>query len=141
MPPNYSGRLKLSPKAGHEERALDLPEPDTGVFRIILRKCLLNQLDFSVILGFIPPGESQPILLRRYNGRSHQHTNKLEREATFYDFHIHTATERYQVHPAFKAEHYAEVTDRYVDFQGAFRCLSQDCGLVFPPGQANLFEG
>ncbi|MDZ7814842.1 MAG: DUF1828 domain-containing protein [Planctomycetota bacterium] len=33
--------------------------------------------------------------MRRYNGKSHQHTNKIEGN-TFFDFHIHQATERYQ---------------------------------------------
>ena len=68
--------------------------------------------------------------LRRYNGKSHEHTNNIEK-VTFYDFHIHTATERYQVSENKKEDKFAEVTDRYSDFSGAMDCLIEDAG--FPP--------
>jgi len=60
---------------------------------------------------------------------------------TFYDFHIHTATERYQELGA-KEEHYAEATDRYGDLNAAISCMVQDCGFQIQPAlQTNLFEG
>ena len=52
---------------------------------------------------------------------------------TFYDFHIHTATERYQ-EAGYAEEHYAEPTDRYADLSGAIQCLIQDCAFELPPG-------
>ena len=72
----------------------------------------------SAVYALMRDGIDRPRVLfrlRRYNGRSHQHTNKIE-EITFYDFHIHTATERYQ-DAGYAEEHFAEVTDRYVDFE------------------------
>jgi hypothetical protein len=51
--------------------------------------------------------------LRRHNGRSHEHTNQIE-ASTFYDFHIHMATERYQ-ELGMREDAYAEATDRFGD--------------------------
>ena len=131
-------RLQLRPKRGHSERKLDITGANGSEFRLILRQNLLNVLDFSVILAYSVSSSSQVFLLRRYNGKSHEHTNKIERQ-TFYDFHIHFATERYQ-RSGWKDEAYAEVTNRYGDFQGALDCLIQDCGLVLPSnGQGLLF--
>lgn len=77
--------------------------------------------------------------LRRYNGKSHEHTNHLEGES-FYDFHIHSATERYQVIGT-REDAFAEPTDRYGDFRAALRCLIQDANLDVPPeAQGHLFE-
>lgn len=77
--------------------------------------------------------------LRRYNGKSHEHTNHIEGE-TFYDYHIHLATERYQVIGT-REDAFAQPTDRYGDFQSALRCLIQDVNLdVSPEAQVRLFE-
>ena len=70
--------------------------------------------------------------MRRYNGRSHQHTNRIEGN-TFYDFHIHIATERYQA-AGYEEDHYAETTNRFADLGGAIRCMIQDCAFELPPG-------
>ncbi|MGR3293571.1 MAG: hypothetical protein ACUZ9M_06090 [Candidatus Scalindua sp.] len=65
--------------------------------------------------------------LRRHNGKSHEHSNKLE-GVKFYDFHIHFATQRYQDEGR-KEESYAEVTDRYSDIKEALNCLLEDCNI------------
>jgi len=138
LEPGYLSRLQLRPKQGHKERELDITGESGSEFRLILRQNLLNVLDFSVILGYSPKSSSQLFRLRRYNGKSHEHTNKIERQ-TFYDFHIHFATERYQ-HSGLREDAYAEVTNQYGDFQGALDCLIQDCGLKLPPNsQESLF--
>jgi hypothetical protein len=131
-------KLQLRPKQGHKERDLDITGANGSEFRLILRQNLLNVLDFSVILAYSVSSSSQMFRLRRYNGKSHEHTNQIERNR-FYDFHIHFATERYQ-HSGLREDAYAEVTNRYGDFQGALDCLIQDCGLVRPSsGQELLF--
>lgn len=108
-------------------------------FRLIFRQNKINPLDFSVILAVRVPGSSQIFRLRRYNGKSHEHTNHIE-DVTFYDFHIHIATERYQERGT-REDAYAEPTDRYGDFHGALRCLIDDANLEVPPeSQGNLFE-
>ena len=137
LPADYQSRLQPRLKAGHKERDLDIMGQSGSEFQIIVRQSSFNPLDFSVILGYAVPKSSVLFRLRRYNGRSHQHTNKIE-EITFYDFHIHTATERYQ-DAGYAEEHFAEVTDRYVDLNGAIRCLINDCAFELPPGTQGSF--
>ncbi|MGA7460453.1 MAG: hypothetical protein WBW69_09515, partial [Candidatus Korobacteraceae bacterium] len=96
LPDNYSEKLQLRSKRGHRERELEVAGEQGSEFRLILRQSNFNQLDFSVILAYRPAKSTQVFRLCRYNGKSHQHTNKLEKQ-TFYDFHIHRATERYQL--------------------------------------------
>ena len=106
---------------------------------MIFRQNKINPLDFSGILAVRVPGSSQIFRLRRYNGKSHEHTNHIE-AVTFYDFHIHVATERYQQRGT-REDAYAEPTDRYGDFYGALRCLIDDANLEVPSElQGNLFE-
>jgi len=70
-------------------------------------------------------------ILRRYNGKSHEHKNNLESTNVFYDFHIHTATERYQ-REGTKEEYFAEITNRYSTVQEALNCLIEDCNVALP---------
>lgn len=138
LPVDYRERIRIRPKRGHSERELDVTGMELSEFRLILRQSQFNPLDFSVILAYRPTGLSQLFRLRRYNGKSHEHTNTLER-STFYDFHIHTATERYQDF-GLREDAFAEPTNRFVDFQGAIRCMLDDCGFDIPPSpQKELF--
>lgn len=131
-------KMQLRPKQGHKERELDVTGTNGSEFRLILRQSLFNVLDFSAILAYSSKSSSQVFRLRRYNGKSHEHTNKIEQQ-TFYDFHIHLATERYQ-QSGLREDAYAEATNRYGDFQGALSCLIGDCGLILPSdGQELLF--
>lgn len=100
-----------------------------GEWLIYLRHSKENVPAFSCGLKFAPKGRNQEFTLVRYNGKNHQHTNCLENENTFYDFHIHTATERYQQSPH-DDEHYAQPTDRYADIGGAFKILLFDCKVL-----------
>ena len=129
----------MRPKRGHAERNMDLTGNAQSKFRLILRQSKLNPLDFSIILAIRVPKSNQIFRLRRYNGKSHEHTNHIE-DVTFYDFHIHTATERYQqLGP--REDAYAEPTDRYGDFHGALRCLIEDANIEVPlQQQGHLFE-
>jgi hypothetical protein len=138
LPSDYRARIQPKPKRGHKERELDVSGQHGNEFRLILRQADMNVLDFSVILAYRPAGNSQHFRLRRYNGKSHEHTNAIE-EMTFYNFHIHTATERYQDR-GMKEDSYAEPTDRYADFDGAITCMLDDCTFELPPdGQPSLF--
>ena len=110
-----------------------------GDWLIYLRRNKLKPLDFSCGLGFIPQGRNQAFMLRRYNGKSHEHTNRLERQRPFYDFHIHQATERYQT-SSYSDEHYAMITDGYVDLAGALKCLIDDCQIIDRSDQAKQTE-
>jgi hypothetical protein len=138
LEPGFQSKLQLRPKHGHKERELEITGANGSEFRLILRQSLFNILDFSAILVYSGKSSSQAFRLRRYNGKSHEHTNKIEGQ-TIYDFHIHFATERYQ-HSGLREDAYAEATNRYGDIRGALTCLIQDCGLVLPSsGQELLF--
>ncbi len=99
---------------------------------------MCNELDFSVILAVQRPQSNRFFRLRRYNGLSHEHTNRIERE-TFYDYHIHHATERYQ-EIGMHEDSFATPTDRYANYEGAIDCVISDAKFVIPHGtQLNLY--
>jgi hypothetical protein len=95
-------------------------------FVVNLRQSALNPANFSVILGYKMPGVHTIFRLRRYNGK-HPHTNLIEGNS-FHDFHVHTATERYQK-KGLDEEYFAEVSNRHHDLQSAIECLISDCGF------------
>jgi len=130
LPHDFSTLPKLNPKRGHKEKQYDVNGAHGNNYRIILRQSDTNLIDFSVILDLIPPDSNHLFTLRRYNGKSHEHTNSIEHE-TFYDFHIHMATERYQDLGS-DEETYAEATDRYNEIHAALSCMIEDCTFVLP---------
>lgn len=138
LPAGFRNRLLLRQKRGHQEAELEVEGASGAAFRVFLRRSSRNALDFSVILAYLVPGSNQVIRLRRYNGKSHEHSNPLEQQR-FYDFHIHHATERYH-RSGNKEDTYAEPTDRYSTLEQAVDCLLSDCGFVVPEEpQGDLF--
>lgn len=133
LPNDYRRHLsRMRPRpysAQHEEAQIEIQSGDVGAFRVIVRKNRINPMDFSVILGYVPPEQFTLFRLRRYNGL-HEHTNKLE-VVTFRTFHIHYATQRYQ-EAGFDIDAYAEATDRYTTLDGALELLLDDCNFVRP---------
>jgi len=99
----------------------------------------MNVLDFSVILGYELPRIRRIFRLRRYNGK-HEHTNPIERNS-FYGFHIHQATERYQTFGRGVEDHFAEPTSRYYSLETAINCLLNDSGFRSESERFPLFEG
>jgi hypothetical protein len=139
LPADYQGKIQVRPKRGHKERDMDIKGEDGNDFRLILRQSFINPLAFSAILAYRPPQSNILFRLRRYNGKSHEHTNPIERR-TFYAYHIHQATERYQQIGA-REDTYAEPTNRFSDFHQAISCIIDDCAFEthFDP-QRKLFE-
>ncbi len=138
LPDDYRSRVKLRSKHGHKESELDVGGENDTQYRLILRQSNFNTLDFSVILAVNPLDSNQLFRLRRYNGKHGEHTNQIKGN-TFYDFHIHHATERYQESGA-NEDAFAEPTDRYADYHSALRCMLEDCGFTPPQdGQKMLF--
>lgn len=129
---DWRTRLRLRPKRGHDERDLEVRGAAGGEFRLILRQNRVNPLDFSIILAVRVPQSNQLFRLRRYNGKSHEHTNHIEGN-TFYDFHIHMAAERY-TEIGMREDAYAEPTDKYGNFQGALGCMIADANFEEPSG-------
>ncbi|MBM3302108.1 MAG: hypothetical protein FJY85_19425 [Deltaproteobacteria bacterium] len=136
---DYRKKLRFCDKRGHREAELGFTGAAGNEFRIIARQNSFNVLDFSIMLAVCPPDTNQLFRLRRHNGKSHEHTNQIEGR-TFYDFHIHMATERYQ-DLGMREDAYAQPTDRFGDFEGALRCLLDDCAFELPPEpQGRLFD-
>lgn len=119
---------RMKDKNGHKEFDYTISREDGSSFYLILRQNRKNPLDFSAIFGYSPKELNTVFKLTRYNGKSHEHRNVLEKEPAFYDFHIHKATERYQL-AGRKEEFYAEITDRYSNLRSALRCLIDDCNV------------
>lgn len=139
LPENFIDLLRLRPKRGHNEKDIDVIGNNGKKYRLILRQSKLNPLDFSIILAYCPEGTTQIFRLCRFNGRSHQHTNFIEKD-TFYDFHIHRATERYQ-DLGYNEEGFAEITSRYHDFTTALRYIFEYCSFEQPKKiQRSFFE-
>src|SRR5580658_4924738 len=129
LPPDYRERLRTKTKPGHKESEIEVLGSNASRFWLIIRQSLFQSLDFSVIVAFQPPGSYGRFILRRYNGKSHEHGNGLEGEPPFYDFHIHVATERYQRAGWPHEEHFAERSVRYGSVEEALDCALQDCNF------------
>lgn len=139
LPSDFRSKVRLREKRGHKEQELDISGDNGNQFRLFFRQSDHNVLDFSIILAHCPAESNLIFRLRRYNGKSHEHTNIIEMN-TFYNFHIHIATERYQEIGA-REDSYAEPTSRYSEFNAAIKCLLADCNFEFQQGpQIDLFE-
>lgn len=130
---------KLAERNQHRRRDYDVTSASGNGFVIAVRQSILNTFDFSAILLYKVPGVNSVFRLRRYNGKSHYHTNTIENER-FRDFHMHTATERYQKYGS-KEDHFAVVDRRYFDLDGAVDCLLNDCGFRSPLEESPIFTG
>lgn len=130
LPDDFRDRLELKAKRGHKESQLSVVGEKGSKFRIILRQSSFDAFDFSVILAYQIPKTNIIFRLRRYNGRSHEHTNKLESE-TFFSFHIHQATLRYQ-QSGLREDEFAKTTKKYADLHGAIQTLLEECAFILP---------
>lgn len=137
IPDGLAQHLRMIEKNRHKHKEFKIDCESGSLFVVKIRQACVNPLNFSVILGYTLPGTYTVFRLRRYNGKSHRHTNSLENQ-TFYDFHVHMATQRYQI-PGFNEDHFAEVTTRYYDLQGAIECLVHECGFRSPLAGTPLF--
>jgi hypothetical protein len=140
IPDGLCPLTKLIERNRHLRREYEITCNTGNSFVVKIRRSLLNPFDFSAILGYQLPGVNTIFHLRRYNGKSHYHTNPLDENIGFRAFHIHTATERYQKIGA-KVEHFAEITTRYADLEGAIQCLLADCGFRAPMEESPIFTG
>jgi hypothetical protein len=137
LPAGLLGPFKPTERNGHWIKGYEFECPSGNRFVIKLRQACANPMNFSVILGYVLPGTYTVFRLRRFNGKSHFHTNIIEGTSRFYDYHIHLATERYQK-TGFDEDHFAEITHRFWDMKSAIDCLVKDCG--FQASLGPLFE-
>lgn len=140
---DYRDRIVPKTKVGaHFQRDVEVRGEGGSEFVIIARQSAINPIDFSIILAVVPQDSYVRFRLRRYNGKAHPHRNHLEGGPRFYDFHIHMATERYQL-SGDDEDTFAEPTDRFGSFDRALECFVDDCGVILPTDMARavrLFE-
>ena len=138
LPDNWGSKFKKRMNRGSNEYLLNITGEKGNKFRVIVRMSVSDELNFSVVLGVKVPPPKKFFRLKRYNG-NHEHTNTIEDEKVS-GFHIHTATERYQVNSV-REEDYAEPTERYTDVNGALKCLFADANFEDTNAlQDTLFE-
>lgn len=128
---NWRNKIKWSNPRGSKQGKFELTGDKGNKFLIFLRQSNFNRLDFSIIVGVYPNGSNKLFHLKRYDGKSHEHTNPLEKQ-TFYDFHIHTATERYQQYGNKEEDKYAEPTNKFSNLTEAFQYMLHDSNFVLP---------
>ena len=142
---------KIATKGRHTERNIEIVTlSGEHSFTLFERQATLDPHNFSCGLKW-NASKSQHVILTRYNGSNHPHTNHIEGDEFEYSCHIHIATERY-IEAGHKPEHYARTTDRYNDLDGAVKCLLEDWNIETPQkthkkvqastevNQTNLFE-
>ena len=138
LPDNWGSKFKKRMNRGSNEYLLNITGEKGNKFRVIVRMSVSDELNFSVVLGVKVPPPKKFFRLKRYNG-NHEHTNTIE-DKKVSGFHIHTATERYQVNSV-REEDYAEPTERYTDVNGALKCLFADANFEDTNAlQDTLFE-
>jgi hypothetical protein len=129
LPRNYRSRLFPEKPA---KRELLVHDNKGRKYKIMIRENLVYPDNFSVILMHILPLTNNYFCLRRYNCVE-THNNLLEEEK-LHGYHIHIATERYQL-AGRKAEGYAVKTDRYTNSREAFACMIEDCNFLRPENE------
>lgn len=128
--------------SGNEGKTYLLSDAEGNRFNLYLRQNYKPGMDdaFSCGLSYVlPSGETFTLI--RYNGPSHNHSNKLENEKLGYVCHIHKSSKKY-LDSTGKADGYAEPTKRYYTLEGALHCLIVDCniqGISADPDQPSLF--
>jgi hypothetical protein len=139
MPDGLAGTRRPKPRPGRSESDHAVVSHAGNVFQVRVRQSTRNPFDFSVILLHQPHGLSEWFRLRRHNGNSHDHSNRIEGSLVT-GFHRHTATERYQER-GFREDGYVEPVATYADVNGAIAALLDECGFEqAPTSQPGLFD-
>ncbi|MDW5595841.1 hypothetical protein VSS74_15945 [Conexibacter stalactiti] len=128
---------RSAPVRGHRRTTRSVVGESGSRFDVHLRQGVFSPYDFSVILAYLPPHGTE-LILRRHNGRGHPHRNKLERDTVDRDaFHIHFATERYQL-AGLSIDGFAEPTTAFSDLATALDAMLVAGGFE-PPPQRSLW--
>jgi hypothetical protein len=107
----------VKPKRGQLEARAETHGTAGRRYVLIARQNVSWPQDFSVILA-VDLGSSRLFRLRRHNGDSHVHSNKIEGD-TLRGCHMHIATARYQQRADTREDAFAVATEDYADLAGA----------------------
>lgn len=130
--------IRLRPKRSNSavkqlQGAIDVPGDDGQTYRIVVRCVAGAPESFSVILCVSGvPTHDGVFRLRRYNGHDHQHTNELEGNTIAFEYHMHTATERYQDHIPDRPDWYAVPRSGFESYWDALQVMLDECGFILP---------
>ena len=114
---------------GQRKANFEVQGVDGSRFKVKIRQSSVNLLDFSIILSFCSSTTNRVYNLRRYNGNSHKHINKIEGNVIDHKFHKHIATERY-LRRGFRIEGFANETDEYHTIEECLIVFQRDCNIV-----------
>lgn len=117
-------------KHQYSERQYECVATDDELFRFrvfMTWNTAFPRVSFSVGLQALFP--SRTLMLARFNGGGHCHTNKIEGTRCLNVPHIHLTTERYMALGA-DPEGFAMPTERYGDAESALRCLVKDFNIT-----------
>lgn len=110
-------------------------------FALFVRQSTVLPESFSVGLRWLPKS-GEDVMLIRFNGPSHPHSNTIEGERFEFVCHVHQATERYLA-AGKKDEGFAVPSGDYTTVGGALHCLAARCnisGLNTQADERDLFE-
>lgn len=132
---DWLSRLDPRPKAHafHLERELTVSGVNGNQFKLFVRQNIHVPNGFTVGLRWVA-GDGTQVVLRRYNGNNHQHTNHLEKrqgqvECSFrFRFHIHIATQRYQENNL-PIEGFAVISSDYSTINAAMHLMIADASF------------
>jgi len=120
---------RMVPDANHDRQDYVVQSVDGSEnFKVFARQNKTVNDDFSCGLMWVSPG-GESMILTRYNGSSHEHPNKIEKNKISYDCHIHLATERY-IKANMRPESFATKTDAYKTCEGALHSLVTEWNIT-----------
>jgi len=137
-PKNWKTRLKPCAVRGQPDRrrSWTVTGANGNNFRVDVRDNPNVLFDFSIILSLVERNGDEYRLVR-FNGKHRsRHTNKWEKNhgepnaQIQIGFHIHTATERYQLDLECKIDGYAETTNQYHSFDSALTSFMSSHGFL-----------
>ncbi len=134
-------KIVVSCKSKGASHDITLSDDNDNTYKMYVRQNKKIANSFSCGIRCIL-SDGRDFTLRRYNGPSHSHTNKLEDQKIDKVAHIHQATQRYQ-EKGLKEDLYAEESDRFSKLSEALNCLCEDCHITDPDHllpQPELFD-
>lgn len=137
----YDWRSKNQPVKNNIEiiQTIQVIGTNNNIFVLKLRQNSIKNNNFCLTLAYKDSEAGKLFHLKRYDSFN-EHTNRIEKES-FEGFHVHTATERYQEFGLKREDAYAEVTDRFNNYENALKCLLEDCNfIVSTDPQISLFR-
>jgi len=79
LPSDWTTKVQLRETRVCKTKKFEIEGTNRTKFCIILRQSRFNSLDFCIVLGYYPNNSNKLFHLKRYDGKSHEHTNPIEK--------------------------------------------------------------